>query len=104
MRAKNLLAKDPNGELLGEPGLGSAGAQVCCGLSVRCTAGFSDPYCMLGILPASGTPRQPSGHKEQRFSFRKSSRRGVPLPAKCIQVTEVKSSTLNPEWKEHFLL
>uniref|UniRef100_A0A4X1TAV5 BAI1 associated protein 3 n=1 Tax=Sus scrofa TaxID=9823 RepID=A0A4X1TAV5_PIG len=28
---------------------------------------------------------------------------GGPLPAKCIQVTEVKSSTLNPVWKEHFL-
>ncbi|XP_070087270.1 BAI1-associated protein 3 isoform X3 [Equus caballus] len=77
MRAKNLLAKDPNG--------------------------FSDPYCMLGILPASGTPREPGSHKEQRFSFRKGSKRGGPLPAKCIQVTEVKSSTLNPVWKEHFL-
>ncbi|XP_034877768.1 BAI1-associated protein 3 isoform X3 [Mirounga leonina] len=77
MRAKNLLAKDPNG--------------------------FSDPYCMLGILPASGAPREPGPHKEQRFSFRKGSKRGGPLPAKCIQVTEVKSSTLNPVWKENFL-
>uniref|UniRef100_A0A8C0NE88 BAI1 associated protein 3 n=1 Tax=Canis lupus familiaris TaxID=9615 RepID=A0A8C0NE88_CANLF len=77
VRAKNLLAKDPNG--------------------------FSDPYCMLGILPASGTPREPGSHKEQRFSFRKGSKRGGPLPAKCIQVTEVKSSTLNPVWKENFL-
>ncbi|XP_020942514.1 BAI1-associated protein 3 isoform X2 [Sus scrofa] len=77
MRAKNLLAKDPNG--------------------------FSDPYCMLGILPASDTLREAGAHKEQRFSFRKGSKRGGPLPAKCIQVTEVKSSTLNPVWKEHFL-
>ncbi|KAK2097252.1 BAI1-associated protein 3 [Saguinus oedipus] len=77
MRAKNLLAKDPNG--------------------------FSDPYCMLGILPASGASREPSPQKEQRFSFRKGSKRSGPLPAKCIQVTEVKSSTLNPVWKEHFL-
>ncbi|KAM6165035.1 BAI1-associated protein 3 isoform 4-T4 [Erethizon dorsatum] len=77
MRAKNLLAKDPNG--------------------------FSDPYCMLGILPASGTPREQSRQKEQRFTFRKGSKHSSPLPAKCIRVTEVKSSTLNPVWKEHFL-
>ncbi|XP_010618825.1 BAI1-associated protein 3 isoform X3 [Fukomys damarensis] len=77
MSAKNLLAKDPNG--------------------------FSDPYCMLGILPGSGTPREQSGQKEKRFGFRKGSKHSSPLPAKCIQVTEVKSSTLNPVWKEHFL-
>ncbi|XP_058141536.1 BAI1-associated protein 3 [Dasypus novemcinctus] len=79
MSAKNLLAKDPNG--------------------------LSDPYCVLGILPASGAPREPGERKEQRFGFRKGSKRGGrdPLPAKCIQVTEVKSSTLNPVWKEHFL-
>ncbi|XP_006901988.1 PREDICTED: BAI1-associated protein 3 [Elephantulus edwardii] len=82
IRAKNLLAKDPNG--------------------------FSDPYCMLGILPASSTQQQSPG-KEHRFSFHKGSKRGGrgssrdPLPAKCIEVTEVKSSTLNPVWKEHFI-
>lgn len=59
---------------------------------------------MLGILPASGASREPGPHKEQRFSFRKGAKRGNPLPAKCIQVTEVKSSTLNPVWKENFLL
>lgn len=59
---------------------------------------------MLGILPASGAPREPGPRAEQRFSFRKGSKRGGPLPAKCIQVTEVKSSTLNPVWKENFVL
>lgn len=59
---------------------------------------------MLGILPASGSPRKPGPHKEQRFSFRRGSKRSGLLPAKCIQVTEVKSSTLNPIWKEHFIL
>ncbi|XP_049624315.1 BAI1-associated protein 3 [Suncus etruscus] len=77
MRAKNLLAKDPNG--------------------------FSDPYCMLGIVPATGTLQEPSPHKEQRFSFRKGSKRGGQPPTKWMQVTEVKSSTLNPVWEEHFL-
>ncbi|KAI1896204.1 hypothetical protein AGOR_G00092400 [Albula goreensis] len=49
--------------------------------------------------------------KERKFSFRKkkdktekrSSVREV-LAAKCIQVTEVKPETLNPVWKEHFVL
>ena len=59
---------------------------------------------MLGILPASGAPREPGPRTEQRFSFRKGSKRGGPLPAKCIQVTEVKSSTLNTVWKENFVL
>uniref|UniRef100_A0A3Q0T598 BAI1 associated protein 3 n=1 Tax=Amphilophus citrinellus TaxID=61819 RepID=A0A3Q0T598_AMPCI len=58
MKAKNLMAKDANG--------------------------YSDPYCMLGILKRSST-------KEV-------------LPARCIQVTEVKPETLNPVWDEHFVL
>uniref|UniRef100_A0A4X2KT95 BAI1 associated protein 3 n=1 Tax=Vombatus ursinus TaxID=29139 RepID=A0A4X2KT95_VOMUR len=83
VRAKNLLAKDANG--------------------------FSDPYCMLGILIGQ-SPREQGEKKERKFSFRKrkekvekrNSARDV-LPAKYIQVTEVKNSTLNPVWNEHFL-
>ncbi|MBN3306410.1 BAIP3 protein, partial [Amia calva] len=83
MKGKNLLAKDANG--------------------------YSDPYCMLGILLGQ-SPRETEEKKERKFSFRKkkdkaekrSSVREV-LPAKYIQVTEVKSQTLNPVWNEHFV-
>uniref|UniRef100_A0AAQ6I937 BAI1 associated protein 3 n=1 Tax=Anabas testudineus TaxID=64144 RepID=A0AAQ6I937_ANATE len=83
MKAKNLMAKDANG--------------------------YSDPYCMLGILLGQ-SPRETEEKKERKFSFRKrreklekrSSTKEV-LPARCIQVTEVKPETLNPVWDEHFL-
>ncbi|XP_008327716.1 BAI1-associated protein 3 [Cynoglossus semilaevis] len=83
MKAKNLMAKDANG--------------------------YSDPYCMLGIL-LGHSPREVEEKKERKFSFRKrreklekrSSTKEV-LPARCIQVTEVKPETLNPVWDEHFV-
>uniref|UniRef100_A0A8C2X4C4 BAI1 associated protein 3 n=1 Tax=Cyclopterus lumpus TaxID=8103 RepID=A0A8C2X4C4_CYCLU len=86
MKAKNLMAKDANG--------------------------YSDPYCMLGILLGQ-SPRDTEEKKERKFSFRKrkeklekrSSTKEV-LPARCIQViqvTEVKPETLNPVWDEHFV-
>ncbi|KAM3864439.1 BAI1-associated protein 3 [Diretmus argenteus] len=83
MKAKNLLAKDANG--------------------------YSDPYCMLGILLGQ-SPREPEEKKDRKFSFRKrkeklekrSSTKEV-LAARCIQVTEVKPETLNPVWDEHFV-
>ncbi|XP_029945950.1 BAI1-associated protein 3 [Salarias fasciatus] len=83
MKAKNLMAKDANG--------------------------YSDPYCMLGILLGQ-SPRETDEKKERKFSFRKrreklekrSSTKEV-LPARCIQVTEVKPETLNPVWDEHFV-
>lgn len=73
-------------------------------------SGYSDPYCMLGILVGQ-SPREMEEKKERKFSFRKrkeklekrSSTKEV-LPAKCIQVTEVKPETLNPVWDEHFVL
>lgn len=72
--------------------------------------GYSDPYCMLGILVGQ-SPREMEEKKERRFSFRKrkeklekrSSTKEV-LPARSIQVTEVKPETLNPVWNEHFVL
>uniref|UniRef100_H3C752 BAI1 associated protein 3 n=1 Tax=Tetraodon nigroviridis TaxID=99883 RepID=H3C752_TETNG len=83
MKAKNLMAKDANG--------------------------YSDPYCMLGILVGQ-SPREMEEKKERKFSFRKrkeklekrSSTKEV-LPARSIQVTEVKPETLNPVWDEHFV-
>ncbi|KAM6904913.1 BAI1-associated protein 3 [Xenentodon cancila] len=83
MKAKSLMAKDANG--------------------------YSDPYCMLGILVGQ-SPREAEEKKERKFSFRKrrdklekrSSTKEV-LPARVIQVTEVKPETLNPVWDEHFV-
>ena len=93
--------------------------------------GFSDPYCMLGIMP--GKPREHHGSssdsavfssddeskprdKEKKSALRKfsasfkrrkdkdrSSVRDL-LPAKYIRTTSVKSNTLNPEWNEKFRL
>uniref|UniRef100_A0A668AUQ3 C2 domain-containing protein n=1 Tax=Myripristis murdjan TaxID=586833 RepID=A0A668AUQ3_9TELE len=57
-------------------------------------SGYSDPYCMLGILLGQ-SPRESEEKKERKFSFRK-------RKEKCIHVTEVKPETLNPVWDEHF--
>ncbi|XP_077069527.1 BAI1-associated protein 3 isoform X2 [Siphateles boraxobius] len=83
MKGKNLMAKDANG--------------------------YSDPYCMLGILLGQ-SPKDTEEKKERRFSFRKrreklekrSSLKEV-LAGRDIQVTEVKPETLNPVWNEHFV-
>jgi len=72
--------------------------------------GYSDPYCMLGILLGQ-SPKDTEEKKERRFSFRKrreklekrSSVKEV-LAGRDIQVTEVKPETLNPVWNEHFVL
>ncbi|KAM9780190.1 BAI1-associated protein 3 [Neosynchiropus ocellatus] len=83
LKAKSLMAKDANG--------------------------YSDPYCMLGILVGQ-SPRDLEEKKERKFSFRKRkdklekrSSTKEALPAKSIQVTEVKPETLNPIWDEHFV-
>ncbi|XP_033827680.1 BAI1-associated protein 3 [Periophthalmus magnuspinnatus] len=83
LKAKNLMAKDANG--------------------------YSDPYCMLGILEGQ-SPHDTEEKKERKFSFRKRKEKlekrlstKEALPARCIQVTEVKPETLNPVWDEHFV-
>nr|XP_055045759.1 BAI1-associated protein 3 [Misgurnus anguillicaudatus]XP_055045766.1 BAI1-associated protein 3 [Misgurnus anguillicaudatus] len=83
MKGKNLMAKDANG--------------------------YSDPYCMLGILLGQ-SPKETEEKKERKFSFRKrreklekrSSVKEV-LAGRDIQVTDVKPETLNPVWNEHFV-
>ncbi|XP_067912188.1 BAI1-associated protein 3 [Heterodontus francisci] len=83
VEARNLLAKDANG--------------------------FSDPYCMLGIMLGQ-TMRETEEKKERKFSFRKKKDRmekksslREALPAKYIQVTNVKPNTLNPVWNESYV-
>ncbi|XP_078096481.1 BAI1-associated protein 3 [Mustelus asterias] len=83
VEARNLLAKDANG--------------------------FSDPYCMLGITLGQ-TMRETEEKKERKFSFRKKKDRiekksslREALPAKYLQVTGVKSNTLNPVWNESYV-
>lgn len=81
-----------------------------CNLYFGGSVGYSDPYCMLGILVGQ-SPRETEERKERKFSFRKrkeklekrSSVKEV-LAARDIQVTEVKPETLNPVWNEHFAL
>ncbi|XP_063073582.1 BAI1-associated protein 3 [Engraulis encrasicolus] len=83
MKAKNLMAKDANG--------------------------FSDPYCMLGLLIRQ-SPKEPEDRRERRFSFRKRREKldkcgssSKEVLSTQIQATEVKPETLNPVWNEHFI-
>ncbi|CAF1488850.1 unnamed protein product, partial [Didymodactylos carnosus] len=108
-------------------------------LEAKDANGFSDPYCMLGIVPddkkliqngggssdeeggsstTDGNTDRKLGFMKRLKSFRKSTTRrregrekGVPsptnalkdkLPAKYIQTTDVKKTTLNPVWMEKF--
>lgn len=127
MKAKNLMAKDANGERISDFSVtkgciaevsndgssdvdGSERVITFSQCRPRGLTGYSDPYCMLGILMGQ-SPREMEEKKERKFSFRKrkeklekrSSTKEV-LPARSIQVTEVKPETLNPVWDEHFVL
>lgn len=90
-------------------------------------SGFSDPYCMLGIMPLrrmqslDGTESSSLGSSDEensprcrdkekgafkRFSQKKKSSAAVRdlLPAKYIQTTSVIPNSLNPVWNERFRL
>ena len=71
--------------------------------------GFSDPYCMLGIIPAHEkpvglrkgstagclTPNRASQKKKTALEL---------IPARFIKTTSVKENTLDPVWNERFRL
>ena len=90
------------------------------------SVGFSDPYCMLGIMPGrlvnedlSGvilSDEEDQGEKKEkkrsslrRFSLTSSKKKKDKtvkelLPARLIKTTDVKANTLNPVWEEKFRL
>ncbi|XP_070579273.1 BAI1-associated protein 3-like [Ptychodera flava] len=90
-------------------------------LDAKDANGYSDPYCMLGIMPGAGfdgiadsdeekedKPKKKMslkhrGSKKDKQKNKSTSVRDQ-LPAKFIKVTEVKRETLNPVWNEKFQL
>lgn len=87
--------------------------------------GFSDPYCMLGIMPGRLLDQDLSTavlsdeedhHKKEekkrggslrKFSLTKRKKDKTVkelLPAKLIKTTDVKPNTVNPVWEEKFRL
>ncbi|KAL5018735.1 hypothetical protein ScPMuIL_004457 [Solemya velum] len=93
------------------------------GLEAKDADGFSDPYCMLGIMPGrllvqEGSPNlssdddspktkeKRSGIKKFSSSLKKKKERTVRdlVPARLIKTTDVKRSTLDPVWNEKFRL
>ena len=100
-------------------------------LEAKDANGFSDPYCMLGLIGTksrkhvdlTSTPsqdnvladdgkdwrsRKASLYKNSRTKSRRDCHSAVPdisleqLPAKFIRTTTVKKATLNPVWNETF--
>lgn len=84
-------------------------------------SGFSDPYCMGGIVPGrrlnenesdQGVFSDEDEHLERRKSGRKFSLTGKKkdksarnmVPARLIRTTHVVPNTVNPEWNEKFRL
>ncbi|CAB3259883.1 unnamed protein product [Arctia plantaginis] len=82
------------------------------GLEAKDANGFSDPYCMLGIQPAS-LPASPRASEDEgrkhgfRLSFKRRDGRQHRdslgrLPARYIRATSVRPHTLSPKWNETF--
>jgi len=61
-------------------------------------AGFSDPYCLLGIDAKSQEPAHPD-HKKRMKAVVKDL-----IPEDQIHRTQVISQTLSPVWDETFIL
>lgn len=68
-------------------------------LEAKDADGFSDPYCMLGIVPISML--KPFAQRFAMFEGKIATATDV-IPAKFIKSTSVKFNTLQPIWNEKF--
>uniref|UniRef100_UPI00398E5D36 protein unc-13 homolog D isoform X3 n=1 Tax=Pristiophorus japonicus TaxID=55135 RepID=UPI00398E5D36 len=75
------------------------------GILAKDATGFSDPYCLLGVMVSEEHQEEetqrtgsPQPRRRQKAVVKDS------IPQDQIQKTEVKKQTLNPIWNETFLL
>ncbi|XP_038633526.1 protein unc-13 homolog D isoform X2 [Scyliorhinus canicula] len=75
------------------------------GLLAKDANGFSDPYCLLGVVITEGQQDEEANRADSPLPRRR--QKAVvkdSIPQDQIQRTEVKKQTLNPVWNETFLL
>lgn len=70
------------------------------GILGKDVSGFSDPYCLLGIIEqGAGVPEgSPASRRRQKAVVKHT------IPEEQTHRTQVKSQTLNPVWEETFIL
>ncbi|XP_075846226.1 protein unc-13 homolog D isoform X1 [Microtus pennsylvanicus] len=70
------------------------------GILGKDVSGFSDPYCLLGIIEQGvGVPEgSPASRRRQKAVVKHT------IPEEQTHRTQVKSQTLNPVWEETFIL
>ncbi|XP_067913937.1 protein unc-13 homolog D [Heterodontus francisci] len=75
------------------------------GILAKDATGFSDPYCLLGVIVAEGHQEEEAQRADSPLPRRR--QKAVvkdSIPEDQIQRTDVKKQTLNPIWNETFLL
>lgn len=97
--AKGILGKDVSGK---QSWVGGFAERVqlllSVGTALLALAGYSDPYCLLGIESKSQEPAHPNSKRRLKAVVKDL------IPEDQIHRTQIISQTLNPVWDETFIL